>query len=389
MGLLAKLRRLLFGEPEHRRMGSERGRRDDGVRPRAARRLRPGLPRIPDRRALARLLSGDPNTSALTWLEDPVRACAQGQLRGPHYTIQVRRKRSGAPRPILAPRPRLKAVQRVILREILDRLEPPPHAHGFVRGRSIRTHAAAHTGRAVVLQLDVRGFFSQFTFREVSGFFQQLGYGREVARSLAFLTTAPIRELLAPAGPDVAGVPRAALRAALRQAPYGSYHPCLPQGAPTSPALANHLCARLDVRLAALASRFGATYTRYADDLCFSGDGEFRRALRRFIPLARRIMQQERLPAVDAKLRVARKGGQQRVTGLVVNERMSVPTREVRALRAILHNCARTGPTAQNLGGHPDFRAHLRGRVAHVVAIDPARGSKLLLALEAVDWEGA
>ena len=318
----------------------------------------------------------------LTWLADPQRLAA---TRAPHYRARILKKRNGGQRLVLAPLPKLKAAQRWILRNILDPLPPPPCAHGFVQGRSIRSNAGPHVGREVVIGMDLHDFFHQFTFKQVSGLFHQLGYPRETARTLAFLTTAPIRQLLAAASREARQKPadlwpqRLGLRVS-------QYHPCLPQGSPTSPSLANHLCVRLDRRLSALAAKFEASYTRYADDLTFSGGAGLRKGLRRFIPLSKRIIRSEGLRLARGKLRVARKSARQVVTGLVVNQKVNVAATEYRTLRALLHNCLRHGPESQNRDSHPDFRAHLTGRVAFVRWTNPVRGDALRRQFDRISW---
>ncbi len=157
-------------------------------------------------------------------------------------------KASGEPRRITAPRPRLKKLQRRILDELLDKCATHEAAHGFVRGRSVVTNAQPHAAAALVIKLDLRDFFPTIHFRRVAGLFQHYGYAQEVAAALASLCTH--RPQLGDGRTLWPGV--------------------LPQGAPTSPALANLLCRRLDSRLCGLARRAGATYTRYADDLTFS-----------------------------------------------------------------------------------------------------------------------
>ena len=131
-----------------------------------------------------------------------------------------------------------------------------------------------------------------------------------------------------------------------------------------------------------LARRFRVTYTRYADDLVFSGGAEFRRAARRFLPLVRAILGEHRLPMNHAKLLFARKGSRQVVTGLVVNDRVSVPARERRLLRAILWNARATGLVAQTRARVADFRAFQR--IAHVEALHAEEGRRLREALAAV-----
>jgi RNA-directed DNA polymerase len=130
----------------------------------------------------------------------------------------------------------------------------------------------------------------------------------------------------------------------------------------------------------------GAQYTRYADDLAFSGDACFARGAQRFIVLAAAIALEEGFSLNLRKTRVATSGRQQRVTGIVVNQHPNVPRTEFDRLKATLHNCVRDGPEAQNRAAHPDFRTHLAGRIAHVRVINPARAARLEQLFAQIDW---
>jgi hypothetical protein len=222
--------------------------------------------------------------------------------------------------------------------------------------------------REVVICMDIDDFFPSVDFRRVAGFLRAIGYSREVASAIANLTTVT---------PD--DVPGAV-------ADWCRDIPLLPQGAPTSPALANAICWRMDKRLTALARKFGGDYTRYADDLTFSGGEDMAANAGKLIALVRRIVKTEGLALNEKKTRVMRRGRQQRVTGVVVNEKTNVSRREFDLLKAILHNCIKHGPASQNRENVPDFREHLRGRIAHVMHIGPERGRKLMRMFERIAW---
>jgi hypothetical protein len=281
------------------------------------------------------------------------------------------------------PKPRLKALQRRVLREILDRIPPHAAAHGFTRGRSAATHAALHAGKATVLAFDLEDFFASVGVGRVRGIFRAAGYPEPVARLLSSLTTnsvpAPIRQMAAQ--PPDESLIDAAFRLRIRLA---ESH--LPQGAPTSPALANLTAFRLDRRLHGLAERLGATYSRYADDLVLSGDA---RLARQAVPLWAAVIAiagEEGFRLNQRKTRLATGARRQEVCGIVVNVRPTVRRTEYDRLRAILHNAARTGPDAQNRAGLPDFRAHLLGRIAWVAQLDPGRGARLREAFGRIAW---
>jgi retron-type reverse transcriptase len=160
----------------------------------------------------------------------------------------------------------------------------------------------------------------------------------------------------------------------------------LPQGTPTAGALANLAAYGFDVRVHALASSLGARYTRYADDLAISGSRDLVRAAPTIIARIGAIAFEEGFALNFRKTRVMTASGRQRITGIVVNDKLAVPRREIERLRAILHNCARTGPAAQNRDGHADFRAHLLGRIAWVASIDPAKGARLRSSFDRIVW---
>lgn len=268
-------------------------------------------------------------------------------------------KAKGGTRRIAAPRAPLRKVQRILLDKILGRLPMHDACHGFVAGRSTVTNARPHQGAALVIKLDLKDFFPTVHYRRVRGLFQFLGYNAEVANVLAGLTT--YRPRLASGAPVWPGM--------------------LPQGAPTSPALANLACRRLDQRLTRLAAKVGATYTRYADDLTFSFKATDVR-IGRFMWWVDVICQQEGFLERPDKRRVLRNKHQQRVTGLVVNAGVHVPRADRKRFRAILHNCAKHGVASQ-AKGRDDFEAYLAGYAAYVAMVEPS-GKKLVAEVDAL-----
>ena len=205
----------------------------------------------------------------LAWLADVrslERTVSKEQLR--NYRYRAIPRIGGVPRVIEAPKARLKEIQRWVLREILNPVPPHEAAHGFTRCRSAITHAQLHTHRAAVLRLDLKDFFATVPAGRVYGIFRALGYTPAVCHVLTGLTTntvpASVWQAIANATPPVAVQPRFWLGRQLAT-------PHLPQGAPTSPALANLAAFGLDRRLSGLASTSGLRYSRYADDLIFSG----------------------------------------------------------------------------------------------------------------------
>lgn len=321
----------------------------------------------------------------LQWFADVKhleRTVADEALR--HYRYTWIPKGGGGARLLEAPKPILKHIQRVLLREILEQVPLHPAAHGFRKGRSALTHAAQHGHRQVVIRLDLEDFFASVDVGRVYGIFRQCGYPEPVAHLLAALTTNTVpRRVWAMATPpaDPTRLP------AFRRLGRHLAHPHLPQGGPTSPALANLSAFGLDRRLAGLASSLHLTYTRYADDLAFSSFA--RRSVHetsRLVDCVTAIAADEGFRVNPAKTSVRRAGQRQRLAGVVVNRQPNVERREYERLKATVHNAARHGPDGENRSDHPQFREHLRGRIAWVDQVNPARGERLRATFAQIDW---
>ncbi len=310
------------------------------------------LPRLADQAAVAKL-AGVP-------LDELRSLMRPGTGKGSAYIEFDIPKAKGGSRRIAAPRDPLRKAQRKILDEILGKVPMHDACHGFVAKRSTVTNAKPHVGAAIVVKLDIRDFFPTVHYRRVVGLFQHLGYGDDVAKTLAGLTTYRPKLGKVIVWPGV-----------------------LPQGAPTSPALANLACRRLDKRLDRLAAKYDATYTRYADDLTFSFAKQPDVALGRFLWWVDGICQQEGFNERPDKRRILRNKHQQRVTGIVVNAGIHVPRVDKKRFRAILHNCKKHGVASQ-ARGRDDFAAYLRGYAAYVKMVDPVLGAKLVAQVEEV-----
>ncbi len=289
----------------------------------------------------------------LDYYADPTgRHEEHGDMAVNHYHYHLTQKASGGHRLIEAPKPRLKSLQRLILRAILDQIPVHANAYGFVPGRNCIDAAARHVGEAVVIAFDLRDFFPSIQGGRVYGVFRALGYPPLVAQRLtglcANVTPARIR--------DRFPFPQ---RQTMRVG-----H--LPQGAPTSPALANLASYRLDGRLAGLARSLGATYTRYADDLTFSGDAHIQTALLCAVPT---IATEEGFALNPTKTRVMPSRRRQVVTGIVVNAKTNVDRRDYDRLKAVIH--------AGHWAHDPTAHAQLIGQIGWVAQLNPAKGARL------------
>ena len=273
----------------------------------------------------------------------------------PHYVTFVIAKRSGGHRLIHAPKRKLKALQRALHEQLVSKLPVSPYAHGFRKGRSVATNAAPHVGRPVVIKLDIADCFPTIHFGRVRGLLIACGYSYPVAQTLAVLMTEPPRQPVEAEGK-------------LYHVPVGT-RACV-QGAPTSPGLCNAVLSRLDHRLAGLARKQGFAFTRYADDLTFSGHDLTKTKL--IITIAARIARDEGLPLNRGKTRVLRAGQRQSVTGVTVNETLGLSRQERRRLRAALHQ------QRQATTPDPVKNRRLTGKLAYLRMLNPAQADAVL-----------
>jgi len=295
--------------------------------------------------------------SKLRWLafhsESPTRV---------HYVSFDIPKKSGGSRRLSAPHQQLAAAQHWILTNVLNLVSVHENAHGFVAQHSVVTNAAPHVGSSVVINTDLKDFFPSITLARVDDLFRNLGYSPAVASIFALLCTECPRQVLR-------------LNDTVFHAATGPR--ALPQGACTSPAISNLVARKLDRRMSAMAQKLGWRYTRYADDLTWSIAEEPSPSVGYVLARIRHIVDDENFQLSHAKTRVQRRSQQQSVTGVVVNERLSVPRTTIRQVRAILHNAQSTGLAAQNKDQHPHFESWLAGMIGWISMVNPEQGQKL------------
>jgi hypothetical protein len=302
----------------------------------------------------------------------------QAPLGEQHYRYELLPKRSGGWRLLEVPHPYMRVLQRRVLDALLAHVPPHEAAHGYVRGRSVVDHARAHAGQAVLLKFDLQDFFATVRASRVHACFVALGYSPAVARELMALCTTATPEPVLERLRDEGGLDwTQAMR--LRDA-----H--LPQGAPTSAALANLCAFRLDMRIAGLARSLGARYTRYADDIVLSGGPGLARAADRVEARIGGFALEEGFALNHRKTRRVPHSRRQQVANIVVNDRPNLPRDEFDRLKAQLHLCATRGAASQNREGLPNWEQHLRGRVAWAQQLNPGKAQRLRRLLDAIDW---
>jgi RNA-directed DNA polymerase len=336
------------------------------------------LPCWPNTAALAQGLAVSP--AGLWRLTRSAEWQRRSSLGDQHYRYHLLAKRSGGWRLLEVPLAYLMPLQRRVLDELLNLIPPHEAACGYTPQRSVVDHARAHTGQAVVLKFDLQDFFSCVRASRVHALFATLGYPESVARELTALCTTATPEPVLRRLHEEGGLSWPQMQR-LRDA-----H--LPQGAPTSAALANLCAFRFDLRLDGLAHALGARYTRYADDIVLSGGRHLSAAFARIEAWVGRIALEEGFALNHRKTRCLRAARRQSVCSIVVNQHPNLPRPAFDQLKAILHQCVLHGPAAQNRQAHPNWREHLQGRVAWAAQLNPAKAQRLQRLWGQIDWSG-
>ncbi|HEY9008042.1 MAG TPA: reverse transcriptase domain-containing protein [Ohtaekwangia sp.] len=280
-----------------------------------------------------------------------------------HYKRFYIPKKTGGKRLISTPMPRLKKAQHWILENILNKVTIDDKAHGFVLKRSIVTNALPHVQAEVVINIDLKDFFPSIRYARVKGLYKSLGYSEHLATILGLISTESECDEIELDGQTyfAAGADR-----------------FLPQGAPTSPAITNIICRKLDARLRGIASKLNFNYTRYADDLTFSASGEAVNSTRTLIGFVKRIIKEENLTIHPDKLRVLRKGARKEVTGIVVNDKPAVNAKELDRFRALLFQIEKDGTLeGKHWKNSPNLLASIKGYASFVAMVDPVKGKPL------------
>lgn len=257
-----------------------------------------------------------------------------------HYRKAELPKRSGGTRQLLVPDPLLKHIQRRILQMLLVHMPVSRHATAYRYGGSTLRNAAPHVGKAMILKLDIRDFFDSILYSQV--------------KDAAF-------------PPEVYGEPLRVLLAMLCYC-----HDALPQGAPTSPAITNILLREFDDTVGSWCAGRGIAYTRYCDDMTFSGDFDLAE-VRIFVSAQLRKLG---FFLNEGKTVVARGGQRQTVTGIVVNQKTNLPADYRRRLRQELYYCRKYGLAQHAARKAPGCAAHtygqrLLGQVSYALHITP------------------
>lgn len=268
------------------------------------------------------------------------------------YSSFETKKRSGGRRLISASEGELKRIQRVILRRLLSKKEMPLYLHGCIQGRSIATNASMHVRKKCILNIDLKDFFGTIGFDSVKEVFQvRFSADDEASEILARLTT---------------------------------LNGFLPQGAPSSPSLANLAAMPLDEEIIRICSEnLGEgkfDYSRYVDDVTISGDVD----LTDLVSDLYAAIERTGFIANQKKTKILRPCNQQKVTGVVVNRKMNPPKKLLRRIRQQLYYCEKFGfeEHCKERNIHLlDFIKKLRGEISFVRITQPELSDYLSMTL--------
>lgn len=264
-----------------------------------------------------------------------------------YYTSFEIPKKNGETRTIKAPTGELKFIQKKLVSKLVQYQREiwrskgmkPNISHGFEKGKSIVTNAKIHKNKRYLLNIDLQDFFDSFHFGRVRGFFEKnrdFALPLEVATVLAQLTC---------------------------------FEGCLPQGAPTSPILTNLICQILDNRLLKIAKRYKLDYTRYADDLTFStNDKTFAGLKDEFLCTIQKEIERAGFKINEKKTRLACKNSQQKVTGLIVNQKVNVAQDYYRKTKSMVHSLYTKGEFT--IDGQTGTLEQLEGRFSFINQLD-------------------
>lgn len=263
-----------------------------------------------------------------------------------YKTVKVPKKRNDGYRELTIPTMALKRIQRWILDNILYNFPVHHCAKGFIPGKSIIDNAIPHINKKYIAKMDIKNFFPSISLKDVIMLYLNLGYNYKVATALANLCT---------------------------------YKNQLPQGSPTSPYIANLIFFKIDKRIFGFCKKNYLTYTRYADDITISG----RTNIAFSIKVINQILNQNKFELNDKKTKILKPGDRKIITGIIVNEKLTVPKDFIRNVKKDIYYIKKFG-----LASHLNFidfpienseyyLDSLYGRISFIKMIDYKLGNKL------------
>lgn len=256
-------------------------------------------------------------------------------------------------REISAPSQNLKARQRWILDEILSRIPLHECCHGFVKNRSIKTNAQLHINHTFILCMDIHDFFPSINIEQVQNVFYHMGYTSKVSSELAKICT---------------------------------HDGILPQGAPTSPYIANIIFSNIDKLIQEVIFSKNITYSRYADDLTFSACEN----ISFLIPEISQLVRSHGFEINSKKTHLMEDPHRKIVTGLLVTDKVKIPKYYKRSFNQELYYCEKYGVASHLKNCHSNkkinFKEYMYGKAYYIKMIEPEIGENYLVRLDNISW---
>lgn len=257
-----------------------------------------------------------------------------------HYHSVKIPKSNGEYRQLYVPSEALKMLQRCINNKLLSLEYISPYATAYRPGGSTKLNAKLHIGKPVLLKLDIKHFFDNIGYNLLKEkVFTEKRYSEQISSLLSILCL---------------------------------YMGTLPQGAPTSPTISNIIMRDFDNMVGEWCRGKGIAYTRYCDDMTFSGDFDPKDVIK----LVKRELKKLNLSLNNKKTIVARKGQKQTVTGIVVNEKLSISHSYKKKLRQEMYYCMKFGVESHieklNISETPKtYIQKLLGKINYILSVEP------------------
>lgn len=297
------------------------------------------------------------------------------------YNTYKIRKKAGGYRWIMSPNEDLKFVQNWIKTNILDKVYIHDAAYGFTKGKSIVNNAEMHVGKELILNIDLYRYFDTITEKRVYGLFKNLGYTEKLSFDLArLLCVRPPKSY----SNDIR------IENRLKKKFIKIKPAILPQGAPTSPIISNIISTKLDEVLTKYSARCGVCYSRYADDITFSGNRKDMLSL----AIIKKIIRQQGFTINIKKTKYISNCKKQSVTGLTVNNGIFVNKEITKTIKQELYYCLKFGyknhldykqtKGSESKAGYKDW---LFGKICFIYSVEKEKGIKFFSLFNQIDWE--
>lgn len=297
------------------------------------------------------------------------------------YNTYKIRKKAGGYRWIMSPNEDLKLIQNWIKTNILDKLYVHDAANAFIKGKSIIINAEKHKGKELILNIDLYRYFDTITEKRVFGLFKKLGYTEKLSFDIAQLLCVH---------PPKTYWKDIIIENRIKKKFIKSKPAILPQGAPTSPIISNIVSVKLDEIFTKYTSKCGVCYSRYADDITFSGNRKNMISLK----VIKKIIRQQGFTINIKKTKYLSNCKKQTVTGLTVNNGIFVNKKTTKYIKQELYYCLKYGyknhlSFKQSKGIEPraGYKDWLFGKICFIYSVEKEKGEKLFSMYNQIDWE--